>query len=176
MVPLPSDKVPRVSSYSGYRLLLSPFAYGAFTLSGWLSQNHSARLSLNHAVHTPVCTHTGLGSSGFARRYSRNRCFLLFLSLLRCFSSGGSPPYVMYWRMDDRGLLCRVSPFGYLRIDGYLLLPEAFRSLSRPSSALSAKASALCSFLLDLRYIALYRFLIITVWFPIRFSVCFSDV
>ena len=113
MVPLPSDKVPRVSSYSGYRLLLSPFAYGAFTLSGWLSQNHSARLSLNSAVHTPVCTHTGLGSSGFARRYSRNRCFLLFLSLLRCFSSGGSPPYVMYWRMDTTyvvGFPIQISP------------------------------------------------------------------
>ena len=100
MVPLPSDKVPRVSSYSGYRLLLSPFAYGAFTLYGRLSQNRSARISLNYAVHTPVCTHTGLGSSHFARRYFGNRCFLLFLSLLRCFSSGGSPPYVMYWRMD----------------------------------------------------------------------------
>ena len=113
MVPLPSDKVPRVSSYSGYRLLLSPFAYGAFTLSGWLSQNHSARLSLNPAVHTPVCTHTGLGSSGFARRYSRNRCFLLFLSLLRCFSSGGSLPYVMYWRMDTTyvvGFPIQISP------------------------------------------------------------------
>ena len=113
MVPLPSDKVPRVSSYSGYRLLLSPFAYGAFTLSGWLSQNHSARLSLNHTVHTPVCTHTGLGSSGFARRYSRNRCFLLFLSRLRCFSSGGSPPYVMYWRMDTTyvvGFPIQISP------------------------------------------------------------------
>ena len=113
MVPARSDKVPRVSSYSGYRLLLSPFAYGAFTLSGWLSQNHSARLSLNHAVHTPVCTHTGLGSSGFARRYSRNRCFLLFLSLLRCFSSGGSPPYVMYWRMDTTyvvGFPIQISP------------------------------------------------------------------
>ena len=113
MVPLPSDKVPRVSSYSGYRLLLSPFAYGAFTLSGWLSQNHSARLSLNSAVRTPVCTHTGLGSSGFARRYSRNRCFLLFLSLLRCFSSGGSPPYVMYWRMDTTyvvGFPIQISP------------------------------------------------------------------
>ena len=113
MVPLPSDKVPRVSSYSGYRLLLSPFAYGAFTLSGWLSQSHSARLSLNSAVHTPVCTHTGLGSSGFARRYSRNRCFLLFLSLLRCFSSGGSPPYVMYWRMDTTyvvGFPIQISP------------------------------------------------------------------
>ena len=105
MVPLPSHKVPRVSWYSGYRLLLSPFAYGAFTLSGWLSQNHSARLSLNYAVHTPVCTHTGLGSSHFARRYFGNRCFLLFLSLLRCFSSGGSPPYVMYWRMDTTNVV-----------------------------------------------------------------------
>ena len=36
-----------------------------------------------------------------------------------------------------------VSPFRDLRIDGYLLLPEAFRSLSRLSSALSAKASSL---------------------------------
>ena len=43
-----------------------------------------------------------------------------------------------------------VPPFGYLRINGYLLLPAAFRSLSRPSSAPSAKASALCSSLLDL--------------------------
>ena len=150
MVPLPSDKVPRVSSYSGYRLLLSPFAYGAFTLSGWLSQNHSARLSLNSAVHTPVCTHTGLGSSGFARRYSRNRCFLLFLSLLRCFSSGGSPPYVMYWRMDDMSSSYRVSPFRHLWIKDHLHLPTAFRSLSRLSSALSAKASTLRSFLLNL--------------------------
>ena len=34
-----------------------------------------------------------------------------------------------------------VSPFRDLRINGYLLLPEAFRSLSRLSSALSARAS-----------------------------------
>ena len=44
MVPACSVKVPRVSTYSGYRLVNPPFAYGAFTLSGWLSQNHSARL------------------------------------------------------------------------------------------------------------------------------------
>ena len=44
MVPAYSVKVPRVSTYSGYRHVNSPFAYGAFTLSGWLSQNHSARL------------------------------------------------------------------------------------------------------------------------------------
>ena len=42
MVPAPSDKVSRVSSYSGYRHVTSVFAYEAFTLSGWLSQNHSA--------------------------------------------------------------------------------------------------------------------------------------
>ena len=87
-----------------------------------------------------------MGSSGSARRYSRNHCCFLFLWLLRCFSSPGSPPYVMDWRKDTGGLLQWVSPFRYLRIIGYLLLPEAFRSLSRLSSALSAKASTICSF------------------------------
>ena len=43
-----------------------------------------------------------------------------------------------------------VPAFGNLRIFGYLLLPAAYRSLSRPSSAPGAKASALCSLLLDL--------------------------
>ena len=102
-------------------------------------------LLITYAVRTPECTHPGLGSSAFARRYSQNRCFFLFLRLLRCFSSPGSPPYVMYWRMDTGGVLQWVSPFRYLRINGYLLLPEAFRSLSRLSSALSAKASTLRS-------------------------------
>ena len=44
MVPARSDKVSRVSSYSGSCRVSSPFAYGAFTLSGWLSQNHSAEI------------------------------------------------------------------------------------------------------------------------------------
>ena len=43
----------------------------------------------------------------------------------------------------------RVPPFGNLRFIRYLLLTAAYRSLSRPSSASGAKASALCSFLLD---------------------------
>ena len=88
-------------------------------------------------------THSGLGSFHFARRYFGNRCFFLFLRVLRCFSSPGSPRMAMDSPYADRGSLCRVSPFGYLRIIGYVLLPEAFRSLSRPSSALSAKASTL---------------------------------
>ena len=105
---------------------------------------------INYAVRTPGCTHPGLGSSGFARRYSRNRCFFLFLRLLRCFSSPGSPPYPMDSGMDTWSLSMWVSPFRDPWINGYLLLPTAFRSLSRLSSALSAKASTLRSYLLNL--------------------------
>ena len=44
----------------------------------------------------------------------------------------------------------RVPPFGYPGINAYLQLPQAFRSLSRPSSAISALASTLRSSSLDL--------------------------
>ena len=47
------------------------------------------------AARTPPCTHGGLGSSHSARRYSGNRSFFLFLRLLRCFSSPGSPHAAM---------------------------------------------------------------------------------
>ena len=58
--------------------------------------------------------------------------------------------------MDDIPSECRVVPFGNLRINGYLHLPEAYRSLSRPSSPPRAKASAmrpcLLSFKLTFKY------------------------
>ena len=44
MVPLTSHKVPRVSWYSGSCSVSSAFTYGAFTLSGRLSQSRSAGL------------------------------------------------------------------------------------------------------------------------------------
>ena len=40
-------------------------------------------------------------------------------------------------------VIMQVSPFGNLWITGYLRLPKAYRSLSRPSSAPSAKAFTL---------------------------------
>ena len=55
------------------------------------------------------------------------------------------------YAMTDR-YIRRIAPFRYPRIKAYLQLPVAFRSLSRLSSALSAKASTLRSFLLDLSY------------------------
>ena len=113
-------------------------------------------LVVDSAVRTPECTHSGLGSFPFARRYLGNHCCFLFLRLLRCFSSPGSLYMAMYSPYSDRSFSCRVSPFRNLRVNGYLLLTVAYRSLSRLSSALSAKASTLRSCSLDLHpYIAL---------------------
>ena len=149
MVPPTSHKVSRVSWYSGYcRCLPLSNTRLSFSLAGFPKTFLLASDSLLQSM-TPERTRSGLGSFPFARRYLGNRCFFLFLRVLRCFSSPGSPPYVMYWRMDDWGLLSRVSPFRYLRVNGYLLLTAAFRSLSRLSSALSAKASTLRPYQLD---------------------------
>ena len=52
----------------------------------------------------------------------------------------------------SRFFTVRVSPFGNLRIEAYLQLPAAYRSLSRPSSAPDAKAFTLCSSSLELSY------------------------
>ena len=149
MVPPTSHKVSRVSWYSGYcRCLPLSNTRLSLSLAGFPKTFLLASDSLMQSM-TPERTRSGLGSFPFARRYLGNRCFFLFLRVLRCFSSPGSPPYVMYWRMDDWGLLSRVSPFRNLRVNGYLLLTAAFRSLSRLSSALSAKASTLRPYQLD---------------------------
>ena len=135
---------------------LDPAVQTWFSLTGLspslagLSRTVLLTAYVTYAVRTPACTHAGLGSSVFARRYSENRLFFLFLRLLRCFSSPGSPRIPMDSEYGDGGLLRRVSPFRHLRVIGYLLLTAAFRSLSRLSSALSAKASTLCSLQLNL--------------------------
>ena len=60
--------------------------------------------------------------------------------------------------MDDIPSECRVVPFGNLRIKGHLHLPEAYRSLSRPSSPPRAKASAMRPCLLSFK-----RFILVLV-------------
>ena len=144
MVPPASHRVSRVPWYSGTALSLPDFAYAPVTPFGGVSQTPSAIIpDPLWLPATPPCMHAGLGSLPFARRYLGDRSFFLFLRLLRCFSSAAYPRMTMDSSYGAQGLPVRVSPFGHLRINGYLLLPEAFRSLSRPSSALSAKASTL---------------------------------
>ena len=94
--------------------------------------------------------------------------------------------------MGDKSSTCRVSPFGYQGIYACLRLPLAFRSLPRPSSALGALASTLCSSSLDYvdpetRYIyfrllsnlffatGLSR-LFFLVFLPVRLSRCVGDL
>ena len=61
-----------------------------------------------------------------------------------------------------------VSSFGNPRIEAYLQLPAAYRSLSRPSSAPDAKAFTLCSCSLELPSFALtfrsVRFSFVLTW------------
>ena len=58
----------------------------------------------------------------------------------------------MYSSVSDWATPSRVSPFGRQGIYACLRLPLAFRSLPRPSSALGAMASTLCSCSLDYKY------------------------
>ena len=147
MVPQYSVRIPRVRTYFGYCQLYLDFIYETITPYGHAS--HRVRLSayMQFTVHNPGCiSTTGLASSAFARHYSRNLVWFLVLSLLRCFSSGGSLYIPMYSVCSHYASHSGVSPFGYLRIKAYLQLPAAFRSLSRPSSASDAKAFTLYSF------------------------------
>ena len=57
------------------------------------------------------------------------------------------------YSLHDPDLFDRVvSQFGNLRVKAHVRLTAAYRRLSRPSSAPDAKASALCSFQLELYY------------------------
>ena len=133
-------------------LLLSVSPTGLSPSLAGLSRTVPLQSEVINAVRTPDCTQSGLGSFPFARRYLGNHCCFLFLRLLRCFSSPGSLYMAMYSPYSDRSFSCRVSPFRNLRVNGYLLLTVAYRSLSRLSSALSAKASTLRSYSLDLLF------------------------
>ena len=105
---------------------------------------------LNAVLNPDDIAIIGLASSAFARHYSRNLVWFLFLRVLRCFSSPRSLRHTMYSYDDQWFFIKVVSQFGNLRIEAYLQLPAAYRSLSRPSSAPDAKAFTLCSFMLEL--------------------------
>ena len=120
----------------------------------------------------------GLASSAFARHYSRNLNWFLFLRVLRCFSSPRSLHLTMYSLSDLIFFIWVVSQFGNLRIEAYLQLPAAYRSLSRPSSAPDAKAFTLCSSLLELLSFAIFAWVsqIIFVTMKKLFLRCFRNV
>ena len=137
MVPPYSDRISRVPPYlSQAQYHTGHFTYGTITL-------YSRPFQI-----VPLCLVLSLaGFSDFARHYFRNLGWCLFLELLRCFSSPGSPRITMYSSCDTPK-----GGFPHSEISGSKLicqLPEAYRRLSRPSSPIIAKASTTCSYSLD---------------------------
>jgi len=77
----------------------------------------------------------GLDSSLFARRYSGNPSWFLFLPLLRCFRSGGSHSLPGALRLSEESR-SRRSHSGIPGSTAACAYPGLFRGLPRPSSAL----------------------------------------
>ena len=145
-----SHGVSRVPRYSGYpltylgfrlqdsHLLWSAFPYRSSNLRKLNAGPYPGKLGL--PVWPPprsLATTCGISVDVFSSPY-------LDVSVR-------AVPFILlfYSEHDAHILYVRVSPFGYPRIIAYLQLPEAFRSLSRPSSAPDAKAFPLRSFQLD---------------------------
>ena len=128
MVPPCSDRISRVPPYS--RTIMLSTRTGLSPTTARLSR----RFRFLHDVHWPgprsLATTSGVSvdvlSSGYLDVSLRRVC-----SLYLCIQ----------YRMTHKG---RVSPFGYLRINGCSHLPTAFRRVPRPSSPLGAKASTKC--------------------------------
>ena len=154
MVPPYSHRVSRVRRYSGYRWLFRLFVYRTLTFFGWTS--HSIPLNLYNTVFCPnpeSITTLGLASSAFARHYLRNLGWFLFLALLRCFSSGGSPPYAIDSHMDawttSCGLLHSEISGSMLAYNSPLLIAvnHVLLRLSMPRHSLCALLCfTICSF------------------------------
>ena len=97
MVPPSSHGISRAPQYFGYCSSTQAFAYRILTF--YDRPSHAVRLTfvVLNAVRNPErIAPLGLASSAFARHYSQNLGWFLFLALLRCFSSGGSPHIPIY--------------------------------------------------------------------------------
>ena len=106
MVPADSDGISPVPPYSGSWPHKYPYPYGTLTLCGLASQPVQVQIFMNLSVlQPPSCRNImGLGCSAFARHYLRNHSCFLFLRVLRCFSSPGSPPFARVVHLQCTGL------------------------------------------------------------------------
>ena len=129
------------------RIALLRFAYGALTRYGRPSHAVLLTPQIHVSVLTPwillpmvwplplsLATTSGISVDFFSSPYLD--VSVQAVPFIKLFDSLNDTWAFPMW----------VSPFGNLRIYAHLQLPAAFRSLSRPSSALSAKAFPLRSF------------------------------
>ena len=146
MVPPVSHRVSRVPRYSGSSLIEIGFRLRGYHPLWLAFPYHSTNLSYRCVSPQPRRINPSVWplprslatTSGISVDFSSSSYLdvsVQTVPYLRLFDS----------TQVDRVLLCRVSPFGNLRIVAYVQLPAAYRSLSRPSSAPDAKAFPLRS-------------------------------
>ena len=122
-------------------LLWFAFPDNSFSIRQWIMQSEPQ-----------YCKQHWFGLFLFRSPLLQESSFLSFPAGTKMFQFPAFPSYTLLYSCMDYQVLfpSRVSSFGYLWVTGYLLLTTAFRSLSRPSSALGAQVSSLRSLQLNL--------------------------
>ena len=149
MVLAVSIRISRVPTYSGYHLYYQylyvrdyhPLWYDFPEIFHFILIIISAVLQPRYRRNG-----TGLGYSPFDRHYWGNHCLFSFPPGTKMFQFSGLASRLL--RIPD----LQSGGFPHSEIcgcNGYLLLPAAYRSLSRPSSPLRAKAFTMRSYLLS---------------------------
>ena len=175
MVPPDSDRVPPAPPYSGY-------SYGRTRLR--VRGFHALRPGFpkwfpSHVLPTSLSFNPGSASTlpvwapPLSLAATRGITVVFFssgyldVSVPRVGPSSGAAPPVR-----------RVPPFGHPRIYGHLRLPAAFRSLSRPSSPLRAKASPVRPFLTFSSRVSfvLKKFYTFDSWFFFSFKILLQNL
>ena len=144
--------------------LANSFDYGTFTLSRRAFQHSSSIVIFGLTESLPLTyLYIRFGLLRFRSPLLSESFLLSFPSGIEMFQFPEFPSHTLLIHVWITQYYLRwVPPFGYLRIYTYLQLPVAFRSLSRPSSAHSAKASSLRSSSLNR---LVYCFLLRTIIF-----------
>ena len=151
MVPPASHRISRVPRYSGSVLLFSPSLTGLSPSPAALSNALQLSYFQIMTSSTPVVRRQPVWPLPVSLATTKGIEFSFFSSGYLDVSLPRVPLPDLWIQSRMTGHYpSRVPPFGDLRITAYLQLPEAFRSLSRPSSAISAMASTLRSYSLDL--------------------------
>ena len=131
------------------------FGYGGITLFAGTFQFLNLSIEVPRRGPTTPGTSPRFGLFRFRSPLLTESILFLFLRLLRCFTSPGiacfslTSPFKGLQKKTMAYYNHQVTPFGNLRIKAYLPLPEAYRSLSRPSSPVSTKAFTVCPLKLD---------------------------
>ena len=148
MVPADSDRISRVPPYSGYLREFITFRLQDYHLVSFRFPSDSTILWISYSHIKVLQPHSRwFGLFPFRSPLLRKSIFLSFPPVTKMFQFTGLLSLLLC--IHNRitvNYYCWVSPFGDLWIKAYLLLPKAYRCLSRPSSASSAKASAMRSY------------------------------